>query len=758
MKNIILSIGALLIFLCPFGAVGQNNGTLKGKVSDAETGQSISNAQIHIEEIHKGAVTSADGSYIIKDILPGKYTVELKALGYSGIKKEVVIETGKTTELSFDIEMTPVTFNEVTISATKLSTTINKIGSPVYLIGNRVIEETERRNIEESLFRVPGVFTEDRHHGEANVVSFRGIGLHTHVTRGILVLVDGVPVNEADGRTSFEGIDMENAKSIEVLKGPVSAMYGPNGITGVINIKEIEPKKGFHGRITARVGSYNTQKIAGNINGGTDDFKYMVKGGYYTSEGYQDRSAYSSARAGVKISNNFHKAGKVTFTADYIQTSGESSGPLDSAQFADRSRISTNKFTGSDKNLHRINLIYNKAFSSSTDFQVNAYQRGRHDKGHYLDRLWSEDKINLLGGEARLKQAYTFLGKSNAIVIGTSFDNETGTNEEFLRDEDTGIIGEMNDKGESIYQMIGLYAENELMLSEKLTITLGLRFDQVSYDWKDLFNTGEDNTSASKSVTALSPKLGFAYNPTSTLTVFGNASKGFNPPLITQLFIGSSYSGLANSDLKPEYLSNYEIGLRGAIATKFTYQLSFFLMDFKDQIATEIDTAISNRVPVYKNIGKTRHQGIELAGEYQFNRQLSAFVSYAYLDAKFVDYVDFTGNQLSKAPHNKANAGISYAFNFGLTASFDFVYVGSYFMDNENVNEYEGYSLLNAKLNYQRKGWNLGLGIENITNVNYATWAYASESYNPQTHQTSWEQMYYPGWPVNLTLSLGYRF
>ncbi len=124
---------------------------------------------------------------------------------------------------------------------------------------------------------MPGVFTEDRHHGESNVVSFRGIGLHTHVTRGILVLVDGVPVNEADGRTSFEGIDMENAESIEVLKGPVSAMYGPNGITGVINIKEVEPKKGFHGGIRGSKGSYNTQKISVNINGGTDDFKLHGK-------------------------------------------------------------------------------------------------------------------------------------------------------------------------------------------------------------------------------------------------------------------------------------------------------------------------------------------------------------------------------------------------------------------------------------------------------------------------------------------------
>ncbi len=751
-------LSLVIMLMLSVGLFAQGFGTLSGKVINTETGETIKDAQILVKEIQKGAISLEDGSFSIADIPEGNYTIEIKAIGYSNIGKSVKITSGKTSTIEFEIEFLPLALNEITISATKLSTTINKIGSPVYLISNKDINLTERRNIEESLTIVPGVFTEDRHHGESNVVSFRGIGLHTHVTRGILVLVDGVPVNEADGRTSFEGIDMENAENIEVLKGPVSAMYGPNGITGVINIKEAEPKKGLHGGIRGSVGSYNTEKISGNINGGTDNFKYFLKGGYYYSKGYQDRSVYSSGRFGVKISNNFQKAGKVSFTADYINTSDESGGPLDSALFAQRSRIATNNFTGSDKKLYRINLIYNKSFNPNTDFQANAYSRGRHDEGHYLDTRWAEDAINLLGGEVRLKHSYKLLDKPNVVVVGASFDNETGTNEEFLRDEDSGEIGEMNDKGRSIYQMFGLYTENQLMLFDNLSLTLGLRFDQVSYNWEDQFNTGEDNTSDNKNVIAISPKLGLAFNPTDKLTIFGNVSKGFNPPLISQLFIGSSYSGLANANLKPEYLTNYEIGVRGEIASKIIYQVSLFMMDFNDQIATEIDTLISTRTPVYKNIGKTRHKGIEMSVEYRINKQIKSFVSYSYLDATFIDYSDFTGNQLTKTPHNKANAGISYAFDFGLTASFDFVYVSKFFMDNENVNEYDGYALLNAKLQYHRKDWNLGFGVENLTNVNYATWAYASESYNPQTHKTTWGKMYYAGWPTSFTLSLGYSF
>jgi len=71
------------------------------------------------------------------------------------------------------------------------------------------------------------------------------------------------------------------------------------------------------------------------------------------------------------------------------------------------------------------------------------------------------------------------------------------------------------------------------------------------------------------------------------MTLFGNISKGFNPPQISQLYIGSSYSGFPNPDLEPEFLVNYEVGARGKLSPVFDYQLSIFRMDFRDQIVAE---------------------------------------------------------------------------------------------------------------------------------------------------------------------------
>jgi outer membrane receptor protein involved in Fe transport len=181
-------------------------------------------------------------------------------------------------------------------------------------------------------------------------------------------------------------------------------------------------------------------------------------------------------------------------------------------------------------------------------------------------------------------------------------------------------------------------------------------------------------------------------------------------------------------------------------------------MDFVDQISAEIDPAINPDVPINQNIGKTRHSGVETALEYRFTNMFNIYVNYSYLNAHFIDSEDYGSNYLRKTPHNIANAGIRYGFKFGLTAALDYKFIDKYYMDNDDVNEYEGYSMLNLKLMYKNSGFLASVAINNLLNTNYATWAYASQSYNPMTHSTTWNQMYIPGWPVNFNITLGYKF
>ncbi len=731
---------------------GQEKGSIKGTVINSETNEKIPDVQLVIKTLGLGSVTDKNGFFEIKNVPVGEYTVETKSIGFAVQKQEKVkVVANKSTNLKFSLKTDEQTVDEVTVSATKTAKSAKSIGSPVYIIGKARIEQTDGRNISEALMAIPGVFTEDTQHSEASVVSFRGVGLHTYVTRGILVLVDGIPITEAMGRTSFEGIDMQNAERIEVLKGPVSALYGPNGLTGVINVIEKKPKDGLHGDVEGLIGSYGTYKINGNINGGKNGFNYLVKANYYSSDGYRDHSAYESTHMGLKLSKDFKEIGKLKFTFDYSLSNSELAGSLDSTLFVDEPTAADRQFAGYDKNLYRAYLDYVKTWNNNSVLTVDVYTRGRYDEGHYTDGTWGKYDINLLGGEARYRTAFGLLGQKNTVTVGGKFDRETSYMEEYDRDEDTGVIGDLEDQGEVSYDMSGFYIEDEFNISNKLFLTLGLRYDYIAYDWEDQFNEGDRNTSDITSLEAFSPKFGFAYNPTKQLTVFGNIGKGFNPPTYDQMFIGGR-TAAPNPNLKPEYLTNYEIGLRGDLKDRINYQVSYFLMDFVDQIGTEPDPN-SPGDEIYENVGDTRHQGIEASVNAEIVKGLSAFVSYSYLDARFTKDPDdeLVGNVLKKSPFNQYSLGARYNFGFGLSVSADFKYVGEFHMDNENMYMYEGYSLLNAKLMYKLKSFRASFAVNNVLDEKYAARAYAA-------NYRGWREYYSPGWPVNYTFVFGYSF
>ncbi|UBM61765.1 TonB-dependent receptor [Candidatus Sulfidibacterium hydrothermale] len=757
MKKIYFQLFFLVLFtLTGMTVSGQNTGMIKGTVTDANTGKPLARVEVYIHHLKLGGVSDSKGHYVIKNVPAGRHAVEAKLLGYFPKHfEDVKVKAGEVTTLNIKMEMTSITFDEVEISATKIPQTVRTVSSPVYVIDKKSIDlTTERRNVGEAMLSIPGVFTEDRRHGESNVISFRGVGLHTYITRGILVLVDGVPITEASGRTLFEGVDMDHAEKIEVLKGPVSALYGPNGITGVINIIEKSPEEGFHGDINGSYGSYNFQKFSGDVNGGKGNFRYLAKAGYYHTDGYQDRTEYTSGRAGIKLIQDFGKMGKLQFTGDYTKDTSQSGGPLDSIQFVERSRVATRKFTGWTNEIYRFNLHYDKQFGEKSDLFVNSYFSGRNTTGHYLDTKWGEDNVRMYGGEVRYKLVSKISSAKNYFVVGTSFDRQTDDNHTYSRDGETGVIGSLIWAGKSTYDMLGIYAEDRVSLfQERLDLTFGLRFDYIGYDWEDNFHTGDDNTSGTSSLTNFSPKFGFAYNPLENLTVFGNISRGFNPPQISQLFT-STYV-IPNPDLKPEYLTNYEIGVRGNLwKNAIHYQVSVFRMDFTDQI-------VSDGYPAtYINIGNTRHDGVEVSLRYHYKRKFTAFLAYSYLNATFIDNPDTTliGNQLRKTPHNMFSAGATYAFDFGLSFTVDYQFIDAYYMDNYDHFKYPGHSLVNAKVNYRYKKFTASLAVNNIFDVNYATWAYAGKRYDYVTHQTVWYQYYSPGWPVNYVLSVGYHF
>jgi iron complex outermembrane recepter protein len=743
-----LLLGFVTLFSTQIFGQQTATGNISGNVIDEITNESIAGVQIYILELSIGTTTNNDGSFRIDNIPPGKVEIQIKMIGYQIVTLEKVLVKTRETNI-LNIKLTPISYKtgEIVISASKMNSLVKDIPSAVYVIEQKEIELSETRNIQDVLKKVSGVFTEDRRHQESNLISFRGIGLHSHVTRGILILVDGISVNEAMGRASFEGIDLESAESVEVLKGPVSALYGPNGITGVINVVSKEPLNEFSTNIKASFGSYNSQRLSGSISGGLGEFNLGVTGAHYTSDGYQDRSNYASNKIGFKLNRNHDYWGIFNFSANYIYSDSEHGGTLDSAQFADRETLATRKFTGNVKDLMRFTFAHQKFWGAKTSLSTNVYYRSRYDEGHYMDSRFGKDDLYLFGGEIRFNTTFDIIEKENNLIAGLSIEREDGKSKLFSRDGETGIIGDITGDATSLYNMFGFYLQTQYELFDKLKLLAGIRYDVIQYDWADKFNTGEDNSTAENSVSAISPKFGFTYNGFEDISIYGNMGKGFNPPQIEQLF--SSTSTIPNPDLKPEYLTNYEIGIRGNFTRSINYQISFYTMDFQDQVVADGDDP---RALVYENIGETTHKGFESAINFSVFSNACIYFNHSFTEANFVDHPDYNNNQIRKVPKHQFGVGINYTSSVGVSATLDYKWVDKYFMDNENTTMYEGYSVLDAKVIYRWKGYLASLNVNNLFDANYATYT----SYSQPSRYSAGGCYYYPGWPRNFTLTLGF--
>jgi iron complex outermembrane recepter protein len=745
---IYLLLGLVIFFSKQVSATQSTTGNISGTVIDFQTNESITGVQVYIKDLSIGTTTNNDGTFTINNISSGNFDIEVKMIGYKmEVLHNVEVKEKKSTKLS--IKLTPISYNtgEIVISASKMNSLVKDIPSAVYVINQKEIELSETRNIQDVLKKVSGVFTEDRRHQESNLISFRGIGLHSHVTRGILILVDGISVNEAMGRTSFEGIDLESAESVEVLKGPVSALYGPNGITGVINVVSKDPSNEFNTNIKASFGSYNSQRLSGSISGGLGVFNLGVTGAHYTSDGYQDRTNYASNKIGFKLNTNHDYWGIFNFSANYIYSDSEHGGTLDSAQFAERKTLATRKFTGNVKDLIRFTFAHQKFWGTKTNLSTNVYYRSRYDEGHYMDSRLGKDDLFLFGGEIRLNTTFDIFKKENNLIAGLSIEREDGNSKLYSRDGETGIIGDMTGDGTSLYNMFGFYLQTKYELFDKLKLLAGIRYDMVQYDWADQFNTGEVNSTDENSVSAISPKFGFTYNGFESISIYGNIGKGFNPPQIEQLF--SSTSTIPNPDLKPEYLTNYEIGIRGNFSRSINYQISLYTMDFQDQVAADGDDPSAL---IYENIGETTHKGFESAINFNILSNAGIYFNHSFTEANFVDHPDYNNNQIRKVPKHQFGVGINYTSSVGVSAELDYKWVDEYYMDNENTTMYEGYSVLDAKVIYRWRGYLASLNINNLLDANYATYT----SYSQPSRYSAGGSYYYPGWPRNFTLTLGF--
>ncbi len=629
-----------------------------------------------------------------------------------------------------------IDLGNVVVQATKSGESLKDVPATVYIVTDKDIKQaSDTRNIGDILWQVPGIFGEDKHHTDANVISFRGVTLHDWVTYGILVLVDGIPMNDADGRIDFQSIDLNNIKRVEVIKGPVSALYGPNGSVGVINIVTKNPPKKLKGKASFSYGSYKTWKAV--VSGGktVGNVGVWLDASRRGSQGYRPRSSYFEDKVSGKVKGDLGDWGSVAMDLFYGHTSRETPGPLDEKQFINHERVATRSSSSTEMSFYRAGMFYKKGWDTSS-IHWSVYFNRRERDSQWPSGI-TKNHINTMGSELRFIQRYRLFGLNHNFTMGASFTTERGPSRYWSRRN--GVKGALRRDGYSVQSNYGIYAQNIFSLARPLKLTIGLRYDRVHYRYSDRLKSDGDD-SGTRTIDAWSPKFGITYNYRFQ-TFYLNIGKGFIPPTLRRIFSGR----YANPDLKPQYLTDYEIGVRGVIVPSLRYEAAVYYMRFKNQIQY-------NRVTEkYENIGKTKHKGFELSLKWRAMKHVILRANYSFNISRFDNDPVYGNNYVKKAPKHMMGFGVTY-LNGGLTATVWMRKIWKYYMDNENTKYYPGYTVLNAKVTYNWERFFVSFYVNNLLDNYYATWA------SRYTRYGRVREFYFPAWPINVMFTAGVKF
>jgi outer membrane receptor protein involved in Fe transport len=270
--GVLTLIAILAIWLQPLHA--QVSTAIRGTVVARSTGEPIAGATVAVEG--SGSVrTNGVGRFELDQ--PGSVTVHVSAPGYVTAR---VSDLTSQTPATILVDLTPNFMERVQVTATKTSESVgDTAAAPTTIIDRATIDRRNDQRLTEAVEHVPGALVTTEL-GIFESVLLRGMPRVGNEFTNTLLLVDGVPQTNAGNDARVVALPIYDAASIEVVRGPNSALYGRTAIGGAINILTAEPtaKPEFKADLTG--GGFGTAKGVVTASGPIQQW-----GGYYASLG-----------------------------------------------------------------------------------------------------------------------------------------------------------------------------------------------------------------------------------------------------------------------------------------------------------------------------------------------------------------------------------------------------------------------------------------------------------------------------------------
>ncbi|MFN2400309.1 MAG: TonB-dependent receptor domain-containing protein, partial [Gemmatimonadaceae bacterium] len=282
---------------------------------------------------------------------------------------------------------------------------------------------------------------------------------------------------------------------------------------------------------------------------------------------------------------------------------------------------------------------------------------------------------------------------------------------------------------QEIITSAGVFLRGEVAFAQRYRVTLGARADDVKFKVEDrlIIDGTNPDDSGERSLSALSPVAGVVARVGRQTAVYANVSSAFETPTATELANQPDGSAGLNRDLKPQYATSYEIGLKGEAAarsSRIQYDVAVFVARVRDELIPFEVTDIPGR-RYFRNAGRTDRRGAE-AGLSATGGPVEAGAAYSYSDFEFVDYsvdgVSYAGNRIPGVPGQQLQLYATWRRR-GIFTTLEGMSSGRVAANDANSAHVAAYYVMNARaggsLEWRRSSFKPVIGLNNVFGRRY---------------------------------------
>ena len=637
----------------------------------------------------------------------------------------------------------PAALDPVVVTATKRAERSFDVPASIDTIDGDTIRDGQPAiNISEPLVRVPGVFAANRNNYAQDVqISSRGFGARaTFGVRGVRLYQDFIPVTMPDGQGQTGSFSLLSARSIEVLRGPFSTLYG-NASGGVIAVFTEDPATTPVAEADLSLGSYTTYNAGIKASGTASPVGYVVAANHVETDGYRAHSSAIRDVVNAKLVFAPREGMRVTVIGN-SQHQPESQDPLGLTQAqvdadprqADPAALLFN--TRKTVNQVQGGVAIEQAFNESTTLRVTGYG-GTRQIGQYLALPGSGPIAS--GGVVNLDRDYGGLGARliwHGTLAGGPLTLSVGADGDRLNEQRQGFVNNGGSQGalrrdeDDSVGSADAYAEAEWTPWPALSFTLGVRTSRVHYDSVDHYIVGPNpDDSGARTYTNTSPIAGVVWHATDALNLYVSYGQGFETPTFAEMAYRPVGPGL-NLALDPATSTSVEIGAKWLPSARQRLNVAVYGARTEQEIV--IDAATGGRT-TYRNASSTTRRGVEVAWDADLPYGFNVHANYSYIRATFDDAflsgsppsVVPSGARLPGVPPQQAYGVLTWTPGgyYGFSAAAEVQYVGRIYVNDANTQFAPAYTIGNARVGFAQTAGKLRvteyLRVNNLTNESY---------------------------------------